>query len=543
MGIRDMALSLVYRIPMLKSTVQTVTQKYDRIKRDHIFLHLILSTLEICFSLCVKLVSQIQTYDYREYLTQLNHYVYSFVAQYITPVLWSQLTEVYFLSKHFLLDVYHTLMNYVDQMMCRIRGYGTQQSAVNFDSTNMVTMIDLITRSLAELKLKESMTNSLLEVGGYEHEFHDTGVIVEHSSTSCHCDKHQHAHQVYTNNNNLDSIGYNPHQPMGSTNKDLEAMSTTSCSSADDNIIAATRCHSQIDTSVEYAKENKDSQTDNLEQVKDKETNTSYNKEANTTSEYISGHSYEQHSSSSSQVMAIPKDADKTQSNQEMADNNQQSQEMVNQFREEDGAQEEAVSELTWHKLYPSTQPLIPMMAEDKAYELAEALKEKRQDKTGRDAYEVDTVLVLLSQWNTIDAKSKHYAIDRANLLYMAICYGWSYALQKINPTTTAPIVTPPVTAQMNQVNQVNGDHVPVQRQYSNESHQGNGGAPQSKNLRKNIISRSHGSVYTNDTHPFNNFGYFQRGDYNNGYNYRRSFPPHMSQHYNRYNSGHFYPK
>lgn len=156
----------------------------------------------------------------------------------------------------------------------------------------------------------------------------------------------------------------------------------------------------------------------------------------------------------------------------------------------------------------------------------------------GRDAYEVDTVLVLLSQWNVIDEKSRHYAIDRANLLYLAICYGWSFALQKVSPTTSAPIVTPSAT------NLPEPEQLPLQRQLSND-----GILNPAKKLKKTIISRSHSSVYSNDSgkhHPYhynnmNNNRYFHRPNEYNSYN-RQSFPPNMYQR-NQYNDGYFYPK
>ncbi|KAI5735303.1 hypothetical protein M8J77_016827 [Diaphorina citri] len=445
---------------MIRSTVQTVNQKYHQVKSGNIFVNLVLSTIELCVYLCVKLVGQIQTYDYRKYLTQMNHYVYVGVCQYATPVLWCQLRDAFQRVKDFTLDVSYGIAKYLDNLLCSgMGGFDSPHAQVNFDSPNMNTLIDLLTRSLAELKIKEN--NSLLELSGYHQEFQHSGVIVEHSSTSCDCEKHHDDHVYTNNNNNVDTL-----------------------------------------TAIEYHSESA-------------KHSMSHKPSEEPTSESSIAHE---------NIMA------------DMEDQTSQTEDIPTNPQTEDQDTPGKTTSQEWHKLYPSSQPMIPMMTEGKAFELAEALKEKRQDKTGRDAYEVDTVLVLLSQWNVIDEKSKHYAIDRANLLYLAICYGWSYALQKVSPSTTAPIVTPPVTIPSP------GEHSPLHRQHSNDSNTAPAAAAQAKNLRKNVISRSHSSVYSNDSgkHHYNGYnGYFHRP--NNGY-YRRSFPPNMYQQ-SHYDSSHFYGK
>lgn len=63
----------------------------------------------------------------------------------------------------------------------------------------------------------------------------------------------------------------------------------------------------------------------------------------------------------------------------------QDTQDKLQQPEEQDPVEpEQTLSRQEWHKLCPTSQPLISMMTPANAFALAEALKEKRQDKTGK---------------------------------------------------------------------------------------------------------------------------------------------------------------
>lgn len=175
MYIQDMALSFVYRIPMLRSTVQTVNLKYNQVKSGNTFAYIVLSLIELCFYLVAQLLSLVQTYDYKKNWAYVNNHVYTFVCQYATPVLWTQVMEIVKGSVHLIMEASSAVVRYVDHVIYGLRGLESPHTTVNFDSPNMNTFIDLITRSLAELRLKEN--NSLLELGGYENEFHQPGMF------------------------------------------------------------------------------------------------------------------------------------------------------------------------------------------------------------------------------------------------------------------------------------------------------------------------------------------------------------------------------
>lgn len=229
----------------------------------------------------------------------------------------------------------------------------------------------------------------LLKVTGYLffilflnvcHVFFSLGVIVDHSSAICHCDKHAY---VNNNNNNVDTI-IDTHKEALANNNRHEVISARS-STADDNIMA-----------VEYGKIFQDAQNQQQE-----EQYPAYFEEQplSAYSNHYDLHGMPIHHPAGSQHDEALSDSSSTADDNNIADSDvvdtQDAKDQPPQSEEE-----QTLSGQEWHKLYPSSQPMISMMTPDKAFQLAEALREKRQDKTGKircyGAFAIDNTSVVL---------------------------------------------------------------------------------------------------------------------------------------------------
>lgn len=97
-----------------------------------------------------------------------------------------------------------------------------------------------------------------------------------------------------------------------------------------------------------------------------------------------------------------------------------------------------------WRRLIQHCPTNFPPATVDQVKLIATGLLTKLPFLTGRDHHEVEFVLSMLSDYENFDDDLRNIVYQRANMLSIAVHYGWGAAIAASNTAAPSAVVLPP---------------------------------------------------------------------------------------------------